>query len=329
MALNEKEKRLKAAEYSKEVGVTEAAKFFNISRQTVYNGLKDLQNTDLDSDRIRKKQVRWEFSIINDPKFLKVFNNLVEDNGQKGLILKWTTKSIRGIKNELDQKGFNISERSVWNILISQNYSLQADKTLRYKTEIFNINDLMFRICKKTEEFISKSQPAISLFLKTFESDKRQNRQNRVMHDYLSAWLGWKSIMKWWDKIGRESPSSKQLLICMDTNRGKCFYSTINDLWLSGLQKFANDIGLAVTVCILPQVTFKWDKARQCIKSKMYTPSEYQAEISIVNHEYSNSVFEVEEQSTPDLNSILSNIRKVKVDNDESFKEWIYTIYPI
>ncbi len=105
MGLNEKERRLKAAEYSKEVGATKAAKFFNISRQTVYKGLRDLENTDLDSDRIRRKQKRKKSAIITDPKILNVFNNLVEDVIQKDLPIKWTTKSIRSIKNELDQKG--------------------------------------------------------------------------------------------------------------------------------------------------------------------------------------------------------------------------------
>ena len=327
MELNEKEKRLKAAEYSKEVGVTEAAKFFNISRPTVYKGLKDLKNTDFPSDRIRRKQKRKKSARITDPKILKIFNNLVKDDGQNGLILKWTKKSIRGIKNELDQKGFNISDRGVRETLQKQNYSLQADKYLRDKTENVDIDDLMIYICKKAEEFISKSQPVISLFLKTFEF--KYDKQNRVEHDYLSAWLGWKSIMKWWDEIGREYPSLKQLLICMDTNRGKCFYSKINDLWIRGIQKIANDTELVVTVCVLPQVTFKWEKARLCIKSKMVTPSEYQAEISIVNDHFSNPVLENQEQPPSDPYSILSNVRKNKVDYEESFEEWIYTIHPI
>ncbi|KKM93648.1 hypothetical protein LCGC14_1206350, partial [marine sediment metagenome] len=189
-------------------------------------GLKDLKNTDFPSDRIRRKQKRKKSARITDPKILKIFNNLVKDDGQNGLILKWTTKSIRGIKNEFDQKGFNISERGVWNTLQKQNYSLQADKCLRDKIENVDIDDLMVHICGKAGEFISASQTVISLFLKTFEF--KYDKQNRVEHDYLSAWLGWKSIMKWWDKIGREYPSLKQLLICMDTNRGKCFYSKIN-----------------------------------------------------------------------------------------------------
>ncbi len=193
--------------------------------------------------------------------------------------------------------------------------------------ENVDIDDLMFHICKKAEEFISKSQSAISLFLKTF--DLKNDKPNRMEHDYRSAWLGLKSIVKWWDKIGREYPSSKQLRICVDTNRGKCFYSTINDLWLNGLQMFVNDTKLAVTVCILPQVTFKWEKARLCIKSKMITPSEYRAEISIVNQDFSNSVLDVQEQPPSDPNSILSNVRKNKVDYEESFEEWIYTIHPI
>ncbi len=327
MELNEKEKRLKAAKLSKEIGVPEAAKYYGISKQTVYKGLKDLKNPNLPSDRIRKKQLRWESSIINDPKFIKVFNNLIEDDGQEGLILKWTTKSIRSIKKELDQRGFNISERGVWNTLQKQNYSLQADKTLRDKTKNVDIDDLMRHICGKVEEFTSASQPVISVFLKTFEF--KFGKQNRVEHDYLSAWLGWKSIMKWWDKIGREYPSLKQLLTCMDTNRGKCFYSKINNLWLSAIQKIANDIGLAISVCILPQVTFKWEKAQLCLKSKMFTPSEYQAEISIVNDEYSNPVLDVQEQPPSDPYSIFSKIGKGKVDYDESFGENLYTIYPI
>lgn len=72
MGLNEKERSLEAAELAIRIGVTKAAKIFNLSRQTVYNGLKDLKNSDLPSDRIRRKQKRKKSSIINDPKFLKV-----------------------------------------------------------------------------------------------------------------------------------------------------------------------------------------------------------------------------------------------------------------
>ena len=68
--------------------------------------------------------------------------------------------------------------------------------------------------------------------------------------DHETAEFAVESIRRWWKSIGSELyPTSEQLLIVAD---GGGSNGARTRLWKRQLQDFANETGLAVTVCHLP-----------------------------------------------------------------------------
>jgi len=66
------------------------------------------------------------------------------------------------------------------------------------------------------------------------------------------------SIRSWWQELGKERyPTAKQLLITPDAGGSNGYRVR---LWKKVLQDFADESGLAITVCHFPRGTSKWNK---------------------------------------------------------------------
>lgn len=76
--------------------------------------------------------------------------------------------------------------------------------------------------------------------------------------DHDTAQFAVHSIRQWWYQMGKTSyPEAEELLITAD---GGGSNGSRNRLWKRELQKFADEIGLAVSVCHFPPGTSKWNK---------------------------------------------------------------------
>ncbi len=76
--------------------------------------------------------------------------------------------------------------------------------------------------------------------------------------DHDTAAFAVESIRRWWKEVGRHQyPQAKRLLISADG--GGSNGSRVR-LWKWELQQFADEAGLALTVCHLPPGTSKWNK---------------------------------------------------------------------
>ena len=77
-----------------------------------------------------------------------------------------------------------------------------------------------------------------------------------VSHD--TAEFAVESVRQWWKLQGRRHyPKAKAVLICADSGGSNASRSRG---WKFHLQQFANEFGLAVTVCHYPPGTSKWNK---------------------------------------------------------------------
>src|SRR6267154_192587 len=77
-----------------------------------------------------------------------------------------------------------------------------------------------------------------------------------VSHD--TAEFAVESVRRWWRLQGRRHyPQAKAVLICADSGGSNANRSRG---WKYHLQQFANEFGLAVTVCHYPPGTSKWNK---------------------------------------------------------------------
>ena len=193
--------------------------------------------------------------------------------------------------------GHAVSFRTVGRLLNGLGYSLQGNrKTLEGTTH--PDRDAQFEYLNQmTATLIAKGEPAISVDTKKKEligpyknvgkSLRPKGSPERVkVHDFkgplgraapygvydIERNEGWvsvglsadtsefavESIRRWWNGMGRQRyPEATELLITADCGGSNGYRRR---LWKLELQRLADDLGIAITVCHLPPGTSKWNK---------------------------------------------------------------------
>jgi len=212
--------------------------------------------------------------------------------------LRWTCKSTRQLSQELERKGYLISNVTVADLLHRLDYSLQANaKTLEGATH--PDRDAQFQyINGRVKWFLKRHQPVISVDTKKKElvgkfknggkewQPKGQPEKVEV-HDFASPEstkvipygvydigknMGWvnvgtdhdtasfalASIRRWWFGMGREVYPNAKDLLICADCGGSNGYRI--RLWKIELQRFASETGLKITTCHFPPGTSKWNK---------------------------------------------------------------------
>lgn len=285
-------------------GVSKVSKITGVSRNTISAGCVELKEEPLskitdNKKRIRKKGGgRKKLSETNE-KLLEDLDQLIEptSRGDPENPLRWTTKSVRRIAEELRIKGHNVSFRTILSILQSKNYSLQSNRK-KHEGETHQDRDAQFQyIHHKMQEFIAKGLPVISVDAKKKELVGNLKNNGREWHpkgqpdevnvyDFPSLYnraipygiydinnnLGWvnvgidsdtasfsvESIRCWWNNMGSYLyPAASQLMITADCGGSNGYRVR---LWKKELQKFATDENLSICVNHLPPGTSKWNK---------------------------------------------------------------------
>ncbi len=257
--------------------------------------------------RLRKEGGGRKKIIEKNPNIKKEIENILEENtaGDPMSKLKWTNKSTYTIVEALKNKKQNISEGTVGNIIKQLGYSLQANiKSKENGTS--EERDSQFKyINEQVKIFEKKNCPIISVDTKkkelvgNFKNNGRKYQKKgkaEIVNVYDFAYLAKgkaipygiyeviknngfvnvgishdtaefavESIKQWWKNIGKNNyPKVKELLICADSGGSNANRSR---LWKFYLQKFANKMGLKITVCHFPPGTSKWNK----IEHKMFS----------------------------------------------------------
>lgn len=309
--LNERSRRVWAATEVRALGrggLTIVCKATGLSKNTIYAGLKELEDHDqLTSDRIRKKGGGRKKISFKDPELLNDLESLIEPTaqGDPESSLRWTSKSIRNLANELKIKQHSVCSTTVLSLLKQLDYSLQANKKTKEGSSHPD-RDLQFRhINTKVTELQKRGQPTISVDTKKKENigEYKNNGQELCKkgmplevndHDFPDERLGkvapygvydigknkgWVSvgisgdtaefavntIKVWWYRMGRLSYKNATELLITADCGGSNGYRV--RLWKTELQKFANKTGLTVHVCHFPPGTSKWNK----IEHKMFS----------------------------------------------------------
>lgn len=234
------------------------------------------------------------------PGLMQALEKLVEPvtRGDPESPLRWTSKSTRHLAEELNEQGYKISHNLVAILLHELGYSLQGNRKTLEGASHPDRNDQFEYINKAVKNRIKRGEPAISVDTKKKELVGRFKNIGREWrskgkpekvntHDFpgsekakaipygvydLGRNVGWVSvgvdhdtatfavatIRRWWRQLGRRAyPHAKSLLITADS--GGSNGSRLR-LWKWELQKLANQLGLAISVCHLPPGTSKWNK---------------------------------------------------------------------
>ena len=112
-------------------GVLLVSKATNISRTTIYQGIKEIQRETFSGKQgVRTRGGGRKNLKSTQPDLVENLNALVEptSRGDPESPLRWTCKSTRKLANELNAKGYHVSHMTVATLLQELDYSLQANK---------------------------------------------------------------------------------------------------------------------------------------------------------------------------------------------------------
>lgn len=301
--LNERQRRAIAASEAKAIGrggVSIVAEITGMSRQTIYDGLKELDDIK-EPDRVRRSGAGRKKLKDVDPSIVKVLEELVEptSRGDPESPLRWTCKSVRKIAESLSDKGIFISRQTVANILHELDYSLQANRKTSEGKDDHPDRDQQFRYINRTaKRQLRKNEPVISVDTKKkeligkykndgHEWEKKGQPIEVLSHDFpdpsipkavpygvydIGKNLGWVNVGVAADTAEFAVESIAQWWRRMGRKRYPeaseiyiCADSGGSNgyrihLWKYELQKFCDREGIKVTVSHYPPGTSKWNK---------------------------------------------------------------------
>ncbi len=272
-----------------------------MSRNTVITGTSEIiSGAATASERVRRHGGGRKRLIDKDPNLLLELDDLVSPDarGDPMSPLRWTAKSTYHLADALGVKGFDISARTVGDLLAEMGYSLQG--TSKQKEGAHHVDrDAQFHYINDTAgRFLADGQPVISVDAKKKElvgefsnagkeyQPKGKPARTKV-HDFidpemgkaipygvydLGADEGWVSvgddadtagfavstIGRWWAQMGSARYPEATKLLICADAGGSNGYRL--RAWKVELAKLARDTGLEMTVCHFPPGTSKWNK---------------------------------------------------------------------
>ena len=301
--LNEKQRRLLAAAEAKSYGyggVQLISEITGITRRTIYRGIEDLETADV-SDRIRREGGGRKKITENYDGLLDDLEKLIDAStrGDPESPLRWTCKSVRNLESELRKLGYDVSYKTVGNILHDLEYSLQGNrKTSEGNDDHPDRNEQFEYINQKAKIFLRKGNPVISVDTKKKElighyknngmEWRNKNDPIKVLsHDFpdpevpkavpygiydIGSNVGWVNVGISADTAEFAVESIWQWWKRMGKKRYKSSPSILisadsggsnsyrSHLWKRELQKFANKTNMEITVTHFPPGTSKWNK---------------------------------------------------------------------
>lgn len=306
--LNEKTRRIWAATEAQSLGwggISWVSRATGLSRTTIQAGLYLLEKSESaktakKSSRIRAKGGGRKLLEEEDAMLLDDLESLIEPMtlGSPESPLKWTNKSVAKLAEALNAGGHRISPKSVYNLLLTQGYSLQSNRKTRDGSSNIDRDEQFLHISAVVKDFQSQNEPVISVDTKKkelignfknpgVEWCQKEEPVEVLMHDFVDPKLGkaipygiydltlnkgWvnvgidhdtsefavESIRHWWYSMGQPLYPNSQHLLITADCGGSNGYRT--RLWRFKLQELATEIGKTIHVCHFPPGTSKWNK---------------------------------------------------------------------
>lgn len=280
-----------------------------MSRITIGKGLRELEAGVEASDRQRAPGGGRKRVEDRDPGLVRALERLVDPatRGDPSGPLRWTSLSAAKLAEALRADGHAVSTRTVHRLLHDLGYSLQSNrKTLEGRQH--PDRDAQFNhINRRAKAFMRGGDPVVSVDTKKkelvgdFRNGGREWRpagepEKVRVHDFkdaalgkaipygvydLAADAGWVSVgvdhdtaafavetlRRWWRRMGSARyPAARRLLVTADAGGSN---GSRSRLWKVELQRFADETGLAVSVCHFPPGTSKWNKIEHRLFSRI------------------------------------------------------------
>jgi hypothetical protein len=288
-------------------GIRAVAEALEISPKVVIRGSRELKGEmPAEADGAPARQRRpgggRKAKAKQEPGLVKAIETIVDPatRGDPMRPLKWTSKSLSKISDELKQQGWQASPPTISQILRKElKYSLQGQKKTKEGAKQHPDRDVQFQyLSQQCKDFQQRGQPVISVDAKKKEKVgdfKNGGREWQPVgkpepvrsHDFEDKELG-KSIPygiydqgrnEGWVSVGVDHDTAEFAVAAIRnwwTRMGKRVYPQARELlitadaggsngyrvrlWKRELQKLADEMGLTLTICHFPPGTSKWNK---------------------------------------------------------------------
>ena len=159
-------------------GIKEVSAISGVHRNTISAGIKELrghsngQGSDSEA-RIRSKGGGRKPITVTQPGIMEALDRLVdpESYGNPENPLRWTTKSLRNLEDELAAEGFAIKYRKIGYLLKELGFSLQQNQKMKQVGKQSPDRDKQFRHINETaKSYLSSGEPVISVDCKKKEN---------------------------------------------------------------------------------------------------------------------------------------------------------------
>lgn len=289
-------------------GKAMVSKLTGISRPTINKGEQELNSKQGSSiaEGVRRSGGGRKKLIDDNMELLEALERLVEplSRGNPESALRWTIKSVRTLSEEMNRQGHKVGKSMIGPLLTKLNYSLQANKKFKEGNQHMDRNAQFEYINAQSEAFMAQGYPVISVDTKKKEltgnyKNKGQeyrpknNARSVEVHDFGkqkavpygvydiqknkafvnvgqscdTGQFAVASIKQWWENMGEvQYPKANRLLIHADGGGSNGYRLK---LWKYGLQKFANEYDMEISVCHFPPGTSKWNKIEHRLFSQI------------------------------------------------------------
>lgn len=302
--LDERMRRLMVAAEALAIGrggASVVARATGVSRRVIGQGIKELSEPAAGAGvRIRRPGGGRKRTSETDPTLREDLERLVEPvtRGDPESPLRWTSKSVRKLAEELGRLGHRVSHRLVAELLHELDYSLQANRKVLEGSQHPDRDAQFEYLNAQVHQHLAAGEPALSVDAKKkelvgpFKNGGRELRPKGQpepvrVHDFVDKELGratpygvydlarnqgWvtvgvdhdtaefavASIQHWWQTLGHTTYPGATSLL-ITADGGGSNGSRLR-LWKWELQRFADASGLDLHVCHLPPGTSKWNK---------------------------------------------------------------------
>lgn len=189
--LDERGRRLWAVTEAKAIGQggqTIVAKATGLSRRTLYQGLRELDQRSGDhpeaTQRARSPGGGRKPLTYHDPTLLADLEALVEptSRGDPESPLRWTCKSVRQLAAELQRQGHKVGRQKVAALLADLAYSLQGNRKTKEGTAHPDRHAQFEHINAQVAAFQKRRQPVISV----------DTKKKELVGDFKNAGRAWR-----------------------------------------------------------------------------------------------------------------------------------------
>ena len=312
--LDERARRLFAANEARHLGrggISRVSRVCGLSRVTITNGLRELDQAPLPAGRVRRAGAGRPPIAIADPDLPQHLEALVEpvSRGAPDSPLRWTSKSTRALAAELRSAGHPISHETVAHLLRHLEYSLQGTRKTQEGGQHVD-RDAQFRfINEAVRKALAARRPVISVDTKKkelvgqYENEGRQWRRAKAplevkVHDFPHPSVPRAYPYGIYDlarntgfvNVGTDHDTGAFAVASIRgwwRAEGRRLYPRARSLlitadgggsngyrlrqWKLNLQALADEAGLILRVCHFPPGTSKWNKVEHRLFSFIST----------------------------------------------------------